>query len=246
MGHLYHRKLFNCPWVTHHLHFRNIAPSAPIQYGTPPYSCTRVRAFTSLGVKSTLLLPSLKLQTTWFHGWVVGWVFHLAISQIAMEHEHICMIYLSNMVIFSIYQKEIQCLGVRGDWKGQTWITKGHAVLRSLWRFHLVSLLYTLKAYRSVEGAVLILNYSSSQFPLNTSVQSHCFYIPILVLNIYIYIHDWLLLYLQVDIPMAKDWWYWWNVPCTVNSKHLSGLRERKSPRTTFQKRNSFTNPWAI
>ena len=142
--------------------------------------------------------------------WFSIWQFH----RLLWNMNHICMIYLSNMVIFSIamYQKENQCSGVRGDWKGQTWITKGNAVLRSLWRFHLVSLRYTLKAYRSVEGAVLILNYSSSQFPLNTSVQSHCFldYIPILVLNMNYY---WLLLYLQVDIPMAKDWWYWWNVP---------------------------------
>ena len=105
MGHVYHRKLFSCPWVTHHLHLRNIAPSAPIQYGTPPYSCTRVLAFTSLGVKSTLLLPSPKLQTTWFHGWVAGLIFHLLTSQITMEHEpFMSLIYLSesNMVTCSI------------------------------------------------------------------------------------------------------------------------------------------------
>ena len=42
----------------------NNAPSWSIQYGTPPYSWTRVLAFTSLGVRSILTFPSSKLHIT--------------------------------------------------------------------------------------------------------------------------------------------------------------------------------------
>lgn len=54
-------------WSTHleiNLTPSNNAPSWSIQYGTPPYSWTRVLAFTSLGVRSILTFPSPKLQIT--------------------------------------------------------------------------------------------------------------------------------------------------------------------------------------